>query len=80
MPNDWIAKLKRYFWNNLVAEDQVWNARTGGDPDETISSRAAKRRKDCRFCRWLCTVLDWIDPGHCDKSVEADEGQNSALR
>jgi hypothetical protein len=79
MPSTWKAWLKRWFWNNLVAEDQRWNALTGGDPDETISSRVAKRRANCLFCRWLCTALDRIDPGHCDKSLEPDEGDRAVF-
>lgn len=59
----------------LIAIDQFSNAVMGGDPDETISSRAAKaaqrgKRWGCVLCRWL----DRIDRGHCNKSIEPDEG------
>lgn len=52
-----------------VAFDQLVNAAIGGDPDETISSRAARGRDDGdkRWCL-LCRVLDWIDPDHCNRS------------
>ncbi len=69
--------MKQWAWNVLVAIDQLGNALTGGDPDETISSRSAKQRASCRFCRFLCRLLDRVDPGHCDKSVESDEGENA---
>ena len=51
----------------------------GGDPDETISSRAGKRVESCRVCRGLCWLLDKIDPRHCHKSIEADEGQDEVF-
>lgn len=52
-----------------VAFDQLVNAAIGGDPDETISSRAARGRDrgEWNWCL-LCRVLDWIDPDHCNKS------------
>lgn len=62
-------------WTIAVAYDQLVNATLGGSEDETLSSRAAKARM--RGERWgclVCGVLDWIDPGHCDRAVEWDEG------
>jgi len=50
--------LKRYVLNVLIAIDQLGNELIGGDPDETISSRASKRREHCKLCHWLCIVLD----------------------
>ena len=67
--------MKRYAWNLLIALDQFANTVLGGYPDETISSRAAKAARAGR--RWgciLCRLLDQIDKGHCEKSIEADEG------
>ena len=45
-----------------------------GNPDETISSRAAKARNagrwwGCIFCR----LIDKLDPNHCDDTIEIDE-------
>lgn len=34
--------VKQYIWNVLVALDQLGNALTFGDPQETISSRMGK--------------------------------------
>lgn len=70
-----MAGLKSYLWNLLVSLDQTLNTALGGHPDETISSRAAKSRK--RGKRWaciLCGLLDKLDPNHCEKNIEADEG------
>lgn len=71
------SAIRLYLFNVLVAIDQLVNTLAGGDPDETISSRAAKRRASCRFCRALCRLLDRVDPGHCNKSIEPDEGRNA---
>jgi len=63
-------------WRLSVAFDQLGNAAANGDEDETISSRAAKARRAGR--RWgciLCGLLDRIDPNHCEKSIELDEGK-----
>lgn len=62
-------------WRIAVGFDQLANVAANGDEDETISSRAAKARNAGR--RWgcvLCRILDALDPDHCDKSIEADEG------
>lgn len=68
-----------YFRRLLVSFDQLANTVSGGDPDETISSRAAKARDKGRW--WgciLCRVIDWFDPSHCDNNIETDEGEKSA--
>jgi hypothetical protein len=70
---------KRYCWNVLIAVDQLANALIAGDPDETISSRAAKRQHR-RVWRWLGRVLEWIDPDHLAKSLEKDEGGRASIR
>lgn len=77
-------KLKNYFWNNLIAIDQLVNTVFAGDPDETISSRIGKilrdKRKDNRFIYYLskiiCYFLNKIDPGHCKDAIEEDEGKD----
>jgi len=71
--------VRRYFWNLLIALDQGMNAVLGGDPDETISSRAGKLIKRRRWACVLCRLLSLIDKRHCQKNVEADEGDNAAI-
>ncbi len=82
--------MKRWFWNLLIAVDQFCNVLFGpllnallrpklarfGDPDESLSSVFGKgvRNGDCKLCRHVCRVLNWFDPGHCDSSIEMDEG------
>ena len=53
-----------------LAYDQLGNATTGGDVDETISSRAGRLKKEGRgWACVLCRVLEWLEKGHCDKSI-----------
>ena len=62
-------------WRLAVSYDQLANTAFGGDEDETISSRASKAAATGR--RWgcvLCRLLDWLDPGHCARNIEPDEG------
>jgi len=57
-------------WHIAIAWDQLFNATTGGSEDETLSSRAGRARR--RGARWgcvLCRFLDWLDPGHCERSI-----------
>lgn len=59
----------RRAWTIAIGYDQLANAATGGNVDETISSRASRARKEGRA--WgcvLCRVLDWMDKNHCTDS------------
>jgi len=65
-----------YFRRVFVALDQLVNALTGGDEDETVSSRLDKDRSRGRVVGCiLCGILDWFDPNHCEKARERDEGK-----
>ena len=80
--------IKKYIWNNLIAWDQLINALFGGDPDESMSSRLGKwvgpkRESACWACKnsakVICAVLHLIDPNHCEKSIETDEGKDALI-
>jgi len=61
----------RRAWTLAISYDQLINAATGGHEDETISSRAGReQRKGKRWARLLCRLLDALDPGHCERSIE----------
>ena len=70
--------MKNYLWNLLISIDQFGNTLLGGHPDETLSSRCAKcmyfTKNYCVLCNWFCRLVDYIDPNHCEKSLEPDEG------
>lgn len=65
--------MKKYLWNIVISLDQLLNTVLAGSPDETISSRCAKRRTQPGW-RVLAWIIEAVDPGHLDKAVEYDEG------
>lgn len=77
--------LKKYFWNLLIAIDQLFNTILFGDPDETISSRLGKwldlpkGKWRYKVASFVCWFLRKIDPNHCRNSVEKDEGKDNIL-
>ena len=73
------CKVCKYIWNILIAIDQLANVLLGGDPDETISSRAGKRQHEQTWAKYLCKFLNWVDKDHCITSIEEDEGENQVL-
>jgi len=68
--------MKKYGLNILISIDQFFNTVLRGDPDETISSRAAKGQHRW-YWRALGYVLEKIDPGHLERSIEHDEGKDA---
>ena len=73
--------VKRYTVNVLTSVDQLANTVLGGDPDETISSRAGKSmEKHGGKKPWsylLCRTLHILDKDHCKKAIEEDEGKDA---
>lgn len=79
----------KYFWNLLISIDQFFNTLFGGDPDETISSRMGKWAKkgepgkfDLRVYigKSMARFLALFEKDHCEKSIEADEGNDEVLK
>ena len=69
-------KPKEWILNILLSIDQFGNAILRGDPDETISSRAAKSR--ARGKKWgcyLCKLLDYLDKNHCSNAIDLTRGK-----
>ena len=79
MINRFLWAIVFYAWNILIALDVLLNAILLGDPNETISSRAARamRRDQPWWACWVCTLTDLVDPDHCPKAIEPDEGTDS---
>jgi hypothetical protein len=72
--------VRKYIKNILIGIDQFCNAVLGGDPDETLSSRAFKLMKR-HGIKWPRRFIDWLfGSGHCEASEEKDEGKDSLLR
>lgn len=68
--------IKKWIINVLIGFDQFVNTLFGGDPDETISSRAGKREGRNIIPTVICWLLDKLDPGHCKDAIERDEGKD----
>jgi len=76
-----IQMLKKWIWNLAISLDQLVNTILGGDPDETLCSRAAKAKRENKLWgRLLCKIMDYFDKGHCENSIEKDEGSNAVGR
>lgn len=78
--------LKKYFWNLLIAVDQLFNTILLGDPDETISSRLGKwlelpkEKWRYKVAKVICKGLRRLDSRHCRKSIEEDEGERAVIK
>lgn len=78
---------RRYAINLFIAGDQMANAILGGNPDMTISGRLGKRllkgRDGCPWCyllsKWICRLLDEVDPRHCVKAYRVDQDERTGL-
>lgn len=58
-------------WRLVLSYDQVANAAFGGSEDETISSRAGKKRdQNVKWGCILCKLLDFLEKDHCTKAKE----------
>lgn len=74
--------MKKYFRNIFVAIDQLINAITFGDEDETISSRVGKNYNGTYLHKFIDWLFAWQKKpqGHCEAAIEWDEGKNSIIR
>ena len=82
-----MRTLGKYLLNILISIDQMGNTITGGDPDETISSRIGKMKRryggSIPWFRPLSKIVDWgldkIDPNHSIDAIEEDEGAEALI-
>ena len=76
--------LFKYIKNVGISIDQFFSTLTGGDADETISSRLGKAKENgSKFAIGVCWVINkilfWSDTPHCVDSIEKDEGKDSVI-
>ncbi len=57
----------------LRAQDKLAAALFGWGGANTVSAECGSRQAGCAFCRFVCRVLDLIQPGHC-KGAAKHEG------
>ena len=75
-----MSFIGRYIMNWLRWLDEGLNVLTGGDANETLSSRAGKGVKEGK--RWacvLCRFLDLFQRDHCIRSINPDDGTNATI-
>lgn len=53
-----------YAKNILRAKDKLAAALLGWSGKYTISAECGSEA-DCFLCQTICSILNWIDPGHC---------------
>lgn len=71
-----FGKIKQYLFNVLIGIDQLANAITGGDPDETISSRLGKNFPNSIMRKFVDLLFG---KGHSKGAIEEDEGDDAVL-
>lgn len=67
---------KGYLYRVTVSINQFLNTLTGGNPDETLSSRWGRAKKrGSKSAKVACSVLSAAMRGrcHCEQSIEYDE-------
>lgn len=73
--------VAQYFINIAIWLDEGLNLFTGGDPGETVSSRAAKARMANK--KWgciLCKILGWItQTDHCQRAYDKYVGSRAVI-
>jgi hypothetical protein len=54
----------------IIAMDRLFNAATGGNGKETLSSRSGRLQKEnVKWACVLCNFLDKLEKDHCNKSI-----------
>jgi hypothetical protein len=73
------SKILQYGKNQLVALDQWLNAATGGDPDETISSRLGRNYRGSFLYKAVNKLFFWQHGQHCDEAIEPEDHEKDAV-
>lgn len=80
----WLAagahEMKQYLLNLAILLDEFGNTLTGGDPGETISSRAGKAMQEGQA--WgcvLCKFLNLFQKDHCLLSIDKADGSRAVI-
>lgn len=68
--------MSKYFRSLLIGIDQFFNTLTGGQADETLSSRMGRLKEVNKIAKIGCWTLDLIDKDHCINSIEYDINGN----
>ena len=70
------ATVSKYFWNLLIAADQLLNTIVGGYPDETFSCRVHRESKSgqrfWKAARRLINFIFFWQKDHCLESYQSE--------
>jgi hypothetical protein len=75
------GKFHQYGVNCWEGKDNLISAQTGGDPDDSLSSRLGKARAKGSGWGYIANKVDLValelfnDPDHCNASIENNEGK-----
>lgn len=69
----WLRAIGRRLKNFLYNEDRSAASLGGAQPEETISSEAARHRSSNPVAGAACDVLDAIQSGHCQAALDHAE-------
>jgi len=53
-----------------AAMDKLGAAVLGWGGDHTISAECGSRNSDCRFCKFVCWMLNLVQLGHCEGAAK----------
>jgi hypothetical protein len=56
----------------LRAMDKLGAALLGWGGRYTVSAECGSRKAECRLCRFICPLLNVIDPGHCKGAAKRE--------
>jgi hypothetical protein len=74
--------VRDWAYNVFLSWSQAYNAATGGDPDESTSSVIGKTLRAGKPLRRdhivIFAIVSLVVPNHFYRSIEDDEGGNSA--
>ena len=65
--------FKKHVHFILIGFDDFCNTLTGGNPDETLSSRSGRARSEGKIWgKLLAGFLDWLQENHCKTAIYND--------
>jgi hypothetical protein len=61
---------QNYAKDILRTQDKLMSALFGWGGEYTVSAECGSRRRNCVFCKSICKILNFIQPGHCEGAAK----------
>lgn len=61
---------RNYAKDILRSQDKLMAALFGWGGEHTVSAECGSRQADCKFCIYVCKLLNLIQPGHCEGAAK----------